>query len=116
MFNELLGLACLLQELAAQADMIEALRAELACASEAPGAAQASAAAAAAAEAALAGKEDELKRFKLQLVKAKKLRAQDAERWVCGVGGGGAIHTGCLLHCGGSGRSDACRSSLHQYL
>jgi hypothetical protein len=82
--------------------MIEALRAELASASEAPGAGEAAAAAAAAAEAALAGMEEELKRFKLQLVKAKKLRAQDAERWVCGVGVSGAIHRGCLLHCGGT--------------
>lgn len=67
--------------------MIQALRAELASASEAAagaatsaGAAEAAAQATAAAEAALGAREEELKRFKLQLVKAKKLRAQDADR------------------------------------
>lgn len=54
-----------LQELASQAQALAALRAQVGALSEAA-----------------AQKEEDLRRFKVQLIKAKKLRQQDAERWV----------------------------------
>lgn len=81
-----------LQELGDQHEMISSLRESLAAAAEAQAAAEAAAAraateaeearqsAAAAAAGEAAARDEELKKFKLQLVKAKKLRAADAER------------------------------------
>lgn len=73
-----------MQELASQQAQIESLRAEAASAAEASASARdslsSSLGAAQAAEAALLARDEEVKKFKLQLLKAKKLRAQDAER------------------------------------
>lgn len=81
------------QELASQRQVIESLQAELAASSEAAVAAHA--AATQEAEAAVAAKEEELRKFKLQLVKAKKLRAQDAERYACGCATAAACGYSC---------------------
>ena len=82
-----------LQELASQGLVIESLRAELATAGE-----EAAAAAAQAVEAAVAARDEEVKKFKLQLVKAKKLRSQDAERW-----GFPWVPRSSSMHCSGAG-------------